>query len=79
MPLVFLLCGFLPHVSVAVEEPDETLLGWLDDNNLTLYHLGLQEGGAPWDAITVESITDALEVPIGALASCPPPMADVVT
>ncbi|RPB10530.1 protein-tyrosine phosphatase [Morchella conica CCBAS932] len=48
-------------VWLAVEEPDETLLGWLDDNNLTLYHLGLQEGGAPWDAITVESITDALE------------------
>lgn len=50
-----------PHF-IAVEEPNEALLGWVDDKDIKLYHLGLQEGGAPWDAITVESITDALEV-----------------
>ncbi|KAL0638583.1 tyrosine-protein phosphatase required for protection against superoxide stress (By similarity) [Maublancomyces gigas] len=48
-------------VWLAVEEPNEALLGWVDDRDIKLYHLGLQEGGAPWDAITVESITDALE------------------
>lgn len=60
--LLFPHSRFLTPISTAVEEPNEALLGWVDDKDITLYHLGLQEGGAPWDAITVESITDALEV-----------------
>ncbi|RPA90740.1 tyrosine phosphatase [Choiromyces venosus 120613-1] len=48
-------------VWLAVEEPNEAVLRWANDNNLTIYRFGLQEGGAPWDSLRVNCIADALQ------------------
>jgi tyrosine-protein phosphatase OCA1 len=48
--------------SLAVEEPNEAVLSWADENDLTLHHLGLQEGATPWDALRIDCIADALQV-----------------
>lgn len=46
----------------AVEEPSESLLAFADDNDLTIHHLGLQEGNNPWDPLTVDCVMDAVQV-----------------
>ncbi|KAI9821776.1 MAG: tyrosine-protein phosphatase required for protection against superoxide stress (By similarity) [Pycnora praestabilis] len=45
---------------VAVEEPNEALLAFADENELTVHHLGLAEGGNPWDPLTEQCVVDAL-------------------
>lgn len=49
----------------AVEEPSESLLAFADDNDLTIHHLGLQEGNNPWDPLTVDCVMDAVQVRTG--------------
>ncbi|KAI5785588.1 putative tyrosine phosphatase family protein [Peziza echinospora] len=48
-------------VWLAVEEPSESLLTFADENDLTIHHLGLQEGNNPWDPLTVDCVVDAVQ------------------
>ncbi|KAL7268068.1 hypothetical protein RUND412_009325 [Rhizina undulata] len=48
-------------VWLAVEEPNEALLAWADENDLTIHHVGLQDNTAPWDGLTLEGIAEALQ------------------
>jgi len=47
-------------VWLAVEEPNESVLAFADENELTIHHLGLAEGGNPWDPLTEQCVIDAL-------------------
>ena len=49
---------------LAVEEPSESLLAFADDNDLTIHHLGLQEGNNPWDPLTLDCVMDAVQVSV---------------
>ncbi|KAI9829860.1 MAG: hypothetical protein M1819_005958 [Sarea resinae] len=43
-----------------VEEPNEAMLAFADENELTMHHLGIAEGGNPWDPLTEQCVIDAL-------------------
>ncbi|KZF23120.1 putative tyrosine-protein phosphatase OCA1 [Xylona heveae TC161] len=47
-------------VWLAVEEPNEMVLAFADENELTIHHMGLAEGGNPWDPLTEQCVLDAL-------------------
>jgi hypothetical protein len=48
---------------LAVEEPQENFLAWADENDITIHHLGIQEGRDIWDPmLTEDCVVDALNV-----------------
>ncbi|ODQ66438.1 hypothetical protein NADFUDRAFT_22779 [Nadsonia fulvescens var. elongata DSM 6958] len=48
---------------LAVEDPSDEFLAFVDDNEITLNHLGLvTEGSNPWDQLTETSIVAALQI-----------------
>lgn len=46
---------------LAVEDPSEALLAYVDENDIEFEHLGLlNDGSNPWDPLTENAITEAL-------------------
>lgn len=50
-------------VWLAVEDPSDVFLGWIDDNDIEFEHMGLlTEDANPWDQLTDATIHAALEI-----------------
>lgn len=54
--------GLKTVVWLAVEEPNEQLLAFADDNDIEIHHMGISEGGNPWDPLTEQLVLDALAI-----------------
>ncbi|KAI9675922.1 MAG: tyrosine-protein phosphatase required for protection against superoxide stress (By similarity) [Trizodia sp. TS-e1964] len=50
----------LPSEPKAVEEPNEPLLRFAAEKEVTIHHLGIVEDGNPWDPLTELCVVDAL-------------------
>lgn len=57
------LLGIKTVIWLAVEDPSDAFLDFVDNNGIRLEHLGLlNEGEKPWDPISDSSIEEALEM-----------------
>ncbi|KNC33700.1 hypothetical protein FF38_03573 [Lucilia cuprina] len=57
------LLGIKTVIWLAVEDPSDAFIDFVDENNIQLEHLGLlNEGEKPWDPISDSSIEEALEL-----------------
>ena len=55
--------GLSAIIWLAVEEPQENFLAWADENDITIHHMGIQEGRDIWDPmLTEDCVVDALNV-----------------
>jgi len=55
--------GLKTIIWLAAEEPQETFLAWADENDITIRHMGIQEGRDIWDPmLTEDCVVDALNV-----------------
>ena len=55
--------GLSAVIWLAVEEPQENFLAWADENEITIHHMGIQEGRDIWDPmLTEDCVVDALNV-----------------
>ena len=55
--------GLSAIIWLAVEEPQENFLAWADENDITIHHMGIQEGRDIWDpTLTEDCVVDALNV-----------------
>lgn len=61
-PFISLL-GIKAIVWLAVEDPSDQLLDFVDDNDIRLEHLGvISAGSKPWDPMSDAAITEALNI-----------------
>ncbi|KAI8825054.1 protein-tyrosine phosphatase [Fimicolochytrium jonesii] len=52
--------GLKTVVYLAPEEPSQRFANFVEDQDLTLYHVGLSAGGNTWDPISEEVVLEAL-------------------